>query len=406
MSAARRAAGLAKYLSRLGHRVTVLTSMLGGSGPVPGAARTVRTRDLLVSPLNWRRDNISAIKGEAVNSAPAPPSAIASWTVPDLELVGWLPFALTRALELRATVLPDCVITTSPPRSSHLIGLALQAQDVPWVADFRDGWTFESQRPPWRSPALALIDRTLERLVVRRADAVCAVTEPISADLAERFGRAVATVSNGFDPDEIPDATVASDRLLSPGRRSLVHTGNLAYGGRPLGPLLQAMTSLRDRAPDVAQRLEVVLVGPVTDAERDAVAAAGLGDSVRLTGPVSHAEALGAQRAADGLLVITGPGQSGVATGKLYEYLTAQRPILVIGDDTAAAEIVQRTGAGLAVTRDDPAALAAALRRFAEQPEGLPRPTPAAVEQFAYPALAAQMAELVEQAIAGRSRAP
>ena len=80
----------------------------------------------------------------------------------------------------------------------------------------------------------------------------------------------------------------------------------------------------------------------------------------------------------------------------------ARRPILVIGDDTAAAGIVQQAGAGIAVSRDDPHALAAALRRFAEAPEELPRPTPEAVSRFAYPALAAQMAELVEQAIAAR----
>ncbi|MDQ6749405.1 MAG: hypothetical protein M3Z33_01415, partial [Actinomycetota bacterium] len=45
LSAARRAAGLVKYLERLGHRVTVLTSMSSGSGGLAGAAHVVRTRD-------------------------------------------------------------------------------------------------------------------------------------------------------------------------------------------------------------------------------------------------------------------------------------------------------------------------------------------------------------------------
>src|SRR5213592_4892054 len=65
MSAARRAAGLTKHLAALGHEVTVLTSVMSGSGPVPGAARTVRARDLLVSPLNWRRQSFAALKGDA-----------------------------------------------------------------------------------------------------------------------------------------------------------------------------------------------------------------------------------------------------------------------------------------------------------------------------------------------------
>jgi hypothetical protein len=103
------------------------------------------------------------------------------------------------------------------------------------------------------------------------------------------------------------------------------------------------------------------------------------------------------------LLVITGPGQTGVATGKLYEYMAASRPILVIGDDTAAAQIVQRSGAGIAVARDDPTALAHALRRFAERLDELPRPSPDKVREFGYPALAEQMARLVEQALAHRA---
>ena len=122
--------------------------------------------------------------------------------------------------------------------------------------------------------------------------------------------------------------------------------------------------------------MEIALVGPVTDAERDAVKRAGMSHAFSLTGALSHDEALAVQRAADGLLVITGPGQTGVATGKLYEYMAANRPILVIGDDTAAAQIVQRAGAGIAVARDDPAALAQALRRFAERLDELPRPNP------------------------------
>ncbi len=36
----------------------------------------------------------------------------------------------------------DCIITTSPPHSTQLIGYKLaQEYNIPWVADFRDPWT-------------------------------------------------------------------------------------------------------------------------------------------------------------------------------------------------------------------------------------------------------------------------
>jgi glycosyltransferase involved in cell wall biosynthesis len=402
MSAARRASGLTKYLGRLGHRVTVLTSVMSGSGPVPDAAHAVRTRDLLVSPLNWRRSGLAALQGDATASVAATPSAIAAWAVPDLQLVGWLPFALPRALAMARGERFDCVITTSPPASAHLIGLTVQACGPAWVADFRDGWTFESQRSEWAHPVLGAVDRRLERLVVRHADAVSAVTQPIADDLARRFGRPVATITNGFDPDAVPADAPEGNGLLSRDRRSLVHTGTLSYGGRSIEPLVEAFRILHATSPGAAERLEIALVGPVTDAEREAVKRSGMPDAFLLAGSLPHDQTLAVQRAADGLLVITGAGQTGVATGKLYEYMTANRPILVLGDDTAAAGIVERVGGGIAVARDDPHALADALRRFAEHPDALPRPAPAAVERFSYAHLASQMAGQVEHAIARR----
>ena len=398
MSPARRAAGLTKYLSQGGHRVTVLTSLMSGSGPVPGADRTVRTRDLLVSPLNWRRASFAALKGES-SGGYAPPSALASLIVPDLQMVGWVPFAYSQAARLIAALPFDCVITTSPPSSGHLIGLALKRR-LPWVADFRDGWMFESQRPEWAISGLGALDARLERLVVTQADGISAVTEPIAADLRTRFQRPVETITNGFDPDDLPTSDNGESSPGSAARRTVVHTGTLAGSGRPLGPLLAALRLLRDAASAVADRLDIVLVGPITVAERAQIDDAGLAGLVRVTGPVARDRALALQRAADALLVITGPGQTGVATGKLYEYLTAGRPILVIGDDTAAARIVNRTAAGIAVARDDPAALADALRKVVESSGDLPRPTPEAAASFAYPVLADQMAALVEQAIA------
>ena len=42
----------------------------------------------------------------------------------------------------------DCLVTSSPPESVHLIGLLLGHRRPPWIADFRDGWSFEPLRDP------------------------------------------------------------------------------------------------------------------------------------------------------------------------------------------------------------------------------------------------------------------
>jgi glycosyltransferase involved in cell wall biosynthesis len=404
MSAARRIGGLASHLAARGHRVSVLTSRISGSGPVPGTARTVRTRDLMASRLNWRAGSFEALAGETQGDYDARPSALAAVVVPDLLLAGWVPFALPHALGLARSERFDCVITSSPPASGHLIGRALRARGIPWIADFRDGWTFERSAADFPTAPQRWLDRRLERWTVDGADRVTGVTPPITEDLTRRLGAAATTITNGFDPALAP-APAPDHARPDPGRHTIVYTGSLAYGGRAPVPLLAALRRLRDTAPDVADRIELLVAGPMSSAERAAFEEPGLDGMVRAVGSLPHAQALALQRDADSLLVVAGERAS-VATGKLYEYLAARRPILVLGARSAAAAMVADAHAGIAVSADDPDAIARALERLA-----LPRPgeelagaSADAIARFSYRSLAAEMEQEVERAIAAAGR--
>ena len=162
--AARRVAGMTKYLARLGYPVTVLTSEESGDGEIEGAERVVRTSDLLASRLNWRRRSVQAPAGKASATA-SPPSPLESLVVPDVSVVSWFPFAMSAARGLTRRKRPGCVITTSPPQSAHLLGLRLARQGIPWIAEFRDGWRFERPRGDWPLQAQRSLDDRLERSV-------------------------------------------------------------------------------------------------------------------------------------------------------------------------------------------------------------------------------------------------
>jgi glycosyltransferase involved in cell wall biosynthesis len=403
LSAAHRIAGMTRHLAALGHDVIVLTSTVAGSGPVAGATRTIRTRDLMVSPLNWRRANFEAVTGSGDAGYDATPSVFASLVVPDLELVGWLPFALPRALGIARRERIDCVITSSPPHSGHLVGLALQARGVPWVADFRDGWRFEPTRPRFPLAAQRGLDAGLERLVARRADAVVGVTPPITDDLRDRLGADAITITNGFDPGETPRPPEDWRPPLAEDRHSLVYTGSLSYAGNSAEPLLRALDILAAEEPAVRDRLEVVVAGPVTSTEREALERR---DGVQVLGRLDRQRTLTLQRAGDSLILFALDHRPSVATGKLYEYLAADRPILVVGARSVAAEIVRSTGAGSCVPADDPPAIARALATLVRA-NGAQRGGDRALilERYGYQSLARQMAERVETAIARRAAA-
>jgi glycosyltransferase involved in cell wall biosynthesis len=387
---------MTKYLRRLGHSITVLTSLVSGSGEVQGSAEVVRTRDALLSPVNWRREHFSALAGSGAETAYKPPSRVASVVVPDLALVSWLPFALPRALSLARGQRFDCVVTTSPPQSAHLVGLALRRRGLPWIAEFRDGWTFEPPRDPWPLGAQRELDRRLEHRVVSRADAVVGVTEPIVEDLRMRLGANAELITNGFDPEEASGVPDEPDPMLAPDRHSFVHTGRMALARVTPRPLLEALRILKREEPEVARRLEVVFAGSLTEEERALLAAPDLDGTVRVAGWVERPRALRLQRAADALLLMTeGSTRRSVATGKLYEYLLAGRPVLVLGEETEAARIVAETRTGMATSATDPRAIAAALRRLLEL-DRLDEPDEDAIARFSWPILADRYHALIE----------
>ncbi len=391
MVAARRPAGLAKHLRRLGYRVTVLTSAAWTDGALPTEPDAVRTGDLMASRLNWRRGNMRAWAGGAGQADyEAGSSRLARAIVPDTTLVTWLPYLLPSAVRLARRERFDCVITTSGPESVHLAGLALARRSA-WIADLRDGWGFETLHA-WPTRAQARLDAELERRVARSADLMTAVSEPLARDLRERLGADAHTVTNGYDPDEVPERT-GSSPLLHAGRVSLVHTGRMASSQRSPAPVLDAVCLLRERGAAIAERLEVVFAGPLTPDERRLLARPDLAGAVRHVGSVDRDEALRLQREADALLLLTAGTRRGEATGKLFEYLGAERPILVLGEQTEAARIVRDARAGEVAPVDDPAAIAAALERLLAGDRA-----PVAPRAYSYPEIARRFAELVERA--------
>jgi glycosyltransferase involved in cell wall biosynthesis len=396
--AARRVAGLTKYLARLGHPITVLTSAVSGEGTIDGADEVVRTPDLIATRLNWRRRHFAALGGHSAATY-SRSSRLESVFVPDIAAFSWVPFALRRAQALQRREGFDCVITTSPPQSAHLVGAALRRRGVPWIAELRDGWSFEPPRAAWPFGVQQRADRALEDALLRRASAAVAVTAPIVEDLQARFSIPVGLITNGFDPEDEPTGEEVGG-LLDPERFSLVHTGRMAIARSTPAPLLDALRLLRSTEPELDGRLEIVFAGPLSADEAELLAGQDVSDMVRTVGALERPLALQLQRAADALLVITeGSTRRSVATGKLFEYLAAKRPILVLGEETEAARIVVDAGAGFAASADDPEEIAAALKRLLDG--DLSVPTGKALERYAYPKLAEEYSALIQRVVGG-----
>jgi glycosyltransferase involved in cell wall biosynthesis len=277
--------------------------------------------------------------------------------VPD-ENVPWSTFALPVAIRLVRREKIDVVLTTSPPPSLHLLGAAVKrATGAAWVADLRDPLTSHPHRRGYESQLARLKETTVggvARLVASQANAIVAASDAIAeeARALEPKGK-VVTIANGCDFDDFAGLEHRqSDRLR------ITHTGHF-HGKRDPKPFLQALAE--SGLDDVVVRF----AGDFRSADREYAESLGLGDRVELLGDLSRRRSLELQRDSEALLLLipeSGGRGKGVLTGKIYEYLAAERPIVaVVPPDGAAADLIRETGAGVVVASEDVQAIREAL---------------------------------------------
>jgi glycosyltransferase involved in cell wall biosynthesis len=396
---------MGRWLRMLGHEVVTVASAAHGGLPDDALTGTRRVADLASSPRLRRLLRRPA--GELEQSA-VPHGAARIFTdvvVPDGLLLTWAPGAWRAVHRLLDREGFDCMITSGPPHSTHLVGLVLGRSRPPWIADLRDGWRFEPLRPPWPTRAQEALDDALERRVARAADALVGVTRPIAEDLRGRLGVNAVFIPNGSDPDWEASARSVQPPALDPQTYNIVHTGTLGSGGwRDPRALFVALRRLgAEQASGGSRRPRLVLAGR-REPELEPLLE-GLGDGlVARLGHVPRAQALALQRRADALLLLTSPRHVSHATGKLYEYLAAGRPIIALARGNEAARVVQETGTGIAVPPDDVEAIHAAIRA-GMRGELDARFAPRGLERYCYPGPAEAVAALVEELVARRASA-
>jgi glycosyltransferase involved in cell wall biosynthesis len=276
--------------------------------------------------------------------------------VPD-ENVAWNLTAIPAALRIVRAQEIDVVLTTSPPNSVHLIGAAVKrVTGVPWVADLRDSIAAHPHRRVERAAVRAKekVSASVARLVARRADVIVAASDAIAEEaLGLDPAGVVTTILNGADFDDFAGLEYHRGE-----RFRITHTGSF-LGKRDPRPFLSALAE--SGLDDVVTRF----VGDFRASDREWAESLGLGARLELHPYVARREALVLQRDSDALLLLIpdagGRGQ-GVLSGKVFEYLAAERPILAaVPPDGAAAELIRDVGAGVVAGPDDVPALTQAL---------------------------------------------
>ena len=276
--------------------------------------------------------------------------------LPD-ENVTWNATAIPKAISIARREGIDVVLTTSPPGSVHLIGAAVKkATGAAWVADLRDSIVLHPHRS--NEGVAALVKEKsragIARLVASQADVVVTAAEAISEETRSLSPKGrVVTIANGCDFDDFAGLEYhRADRLR------LTHAGSF-FGKRDPKPFLRALAD--SGLDDVTVRF----LGDFRPGDREYLESLELGDRVELIDYVPRRESLRLQRDSDVLLLLipdAGGRGKGILSGKVFEYLAAERPILaLVPPDGAAAKLIRDTGAGVVAAPDDVAAIRDAL---------------------------------------------
>lgn len=382
---------LARYLAERGHRVTIIASpvsYLTGTtshteGPSSGALPATDAENITI----LRSYTYSALHKSFVH-----------------RVFSFLSFMLSSFVAGLRVPAVDLVWGTSPPIFQGLTAWAVaRLKRVPFLFEVRDLWpAFAIQVGVLRNPVLIQASQWLERFLYRHADQMMVNSPGYVEHVRQHGARQVTLIPNGadprmFDPDDDGQEFRQQHDLV--GKFVVLYAG--AHGiSNDLDIVLEAAARLKDR-PHVA----IVFLGDGKEKSALMARAAAMNlSNVFFLPPVPKSEMASALAAADVCLAILKPIPLYATTypNKVFDYMAAGRPLL-LAIDGVVRQVIEEAQAGLYVPPGDVAALAAAIRQLAADPQAARamgrRGRQAVEEKFDRAALAEQLETLFQHCV-------
>lgn len=414
---------LAKYLTRMGHDVTVISG-----GGLDGQIDPTLERDLQElkdvhlckewSPLrDWYIHKNAkpkpAASAAAAAAAPAKQNGLKKGLMRAVDAVyvylDWFAdrnFCRMAMRELKQLKGPyDVVFSTYASFAVHEVAQKAKKMGLAqkWFADFRDevGMPFRFQEKR-RQRYLQMIRRD--------ADVVSAVSQGFLEMMGfEDIGR---VLSNGFDREDIPQVEATqTDRNLRVVYCGQMQDSRREVGDRDITPMFRVLRKLVDEKVLSMQQIRLVYAGREGALFTRYAAQSGLESCVEDHGQVSRKQSIALQKGASILLMASHhmPSQKGILTGKLFEYMMMDKPIVCcMGGDlpnSGVKQVLEQTGMGLCCEHANAQAdeqklldyIRELVQKWKNDDDLLFGKNEAEVESYAYPGLAQTLESWIDE---------
>jgi glycosyltransferase involved in cell wall biosynthesis len=395
-----RVAKFAKYLSRLGWRVSVLTTRHGRSGPRDPSLldeladiqvhRTLapdpfRALSAMSSPRSAKGQHPTRLHGDTLSLWHP-----AAWIVPDAKLP-WVPFGVDWALGSDRERC-DVVVSTLPTPTAAVLGsMIARLWRVPHVIDYRDPWTGGFYLPP-RAEWLRRLELAWERRILRGANA--AVIVPGVREHLPPVDTPVTVIHNGYDEDDFVDN---QPRRPADADFVIAHVGIL-WKKRDLASLLSALDSLTRRLPDLGRRVHLLQIGQVDGHVAHQLETASSRMRVTSLPYVPHREAIAYMLGADVLYL---PTSHDGLPGKTYEYLRSGTPILGLAAPGSHLDrLLAETGGGEVIGHMNVERIATFIEQVMTDPAASRAADASILRDFSREMTTVELAEVLREIIA------
>ena len=255
--------------------------------------------------------------------------------IPDSR-VGWNKYAYKKVINIISNKKIDCLITTGPPHSTHLIGLKIHNRyKLKWIVDLRDPWTeIFYLKNRFRFHFSEQKNKKLESEVLENSDAIITtVGEKYHKILSAKVTNEekIFKIYNGFDKSVYEKISINKTNQFN-----IVFTGVLSknHNYKVFRDAIEILNPKRNRL-----RIKLILAGRI-DMDLKNVFSKNI--EIDYKGYVNHEEAIRLIKSSHLLInfMYENTEETDMLSGKLVEYIASGSPIINFSNCSKESEYV------------------------------------------------------------------
>lgn len=289
------------------------------------------------------------------------------------EKIGWfIPAVLAGIKQVMKQEFSAIIVTIYPPSSLLIAFTIAKLANLPLFIDYRDHWTLSSYFD-FTCSASRSAYHNIENFFLSNAKGVTTIGEVMKRELCQNFQIAsekVAVSYNGFDEEDFlsysHNLKLSSDKLdLMQKVINIGYIGNM-YKHRTSHYFLLALKELIEAGEVDIKQIRLNFMGNYYLEEKEILANSGLQEIIKISPQQEHNIAIKEMLNNDILLLLiaTESGKN-VLTGKIFEYLRCNRPILsLVPEGGEAEEILHKLGNPWTCPLEDKEAIKIQLKRI------------------------------------------